>query len=85
MNAAPSPEFSLAAKREGLREYVREFDNKWLRGNAPIDEPLIDSADIQSLADLGNGYEVVRGMRWVPFTGQAVLQLGSPRFCRSCR
>ena len=36
-----------AAKRAGLREYgtlaqryVREFDNKWLRGDAPIDEPL---------------------------------------------
>ena len=71
-----------AAKRAGLREYgtlaqryVREFDGKWLRGGAPADEPLIGSADIQSLADLGNSYEVVRGMRWVPFTGQTVLQL----------
>jgi hypothetical protein len=71
-----------AAKRAGLREYgtlaqryVREFDNKWLRGDTAIDEPLIGSADIQSLADLGNSYEVVKGMRWVPFTGQTVLQL----------
>jgi hypothetical protein len=71
-----------AAKREGLREYgtlaqryVREFDEKWLRGGAPTDEPLVGSADIQSLADLGNSFEVVRGMRWVPFTGQTVLQL----------
>ena len=37
-----------------------EFDDKWLRGRAPADEPLIGSADIQSLADLGNSYEVVR-------------------------
>ena len=71
-----------AAKRAGLREYgtlaqryVREFDDKWLRGGAPAGEPLIGSADIQSLADLGNSYEVVRGMRWVPFTGQTILQL----------
>ena len=55
------------AKRQGLREYgtlaeryVREFDAKWLRGGAPADEPLVGSADLQSLADLGNSYEVVR-------------------------
>jgi hypothetical protein len=71
-----------AAKRAGLREYgtlaqhyVREFDSKWLRGGAPAGEPLLGSADIQSLADLGNSYEVVKGMRFVPFTGQTVLQL----------
>jgi hypothetical protein len=71
-----------AAKRAGLREYgtlaqryVREFDAKWLRGGAPTDEPLVGTADIQSLADLGNSFEVVNGMRWVPFTGRTVLQL----------
>ena len=71
-----------AAKRAGLREYgmlaqryVREFDHKWLRGGGPADEPLIGSADIQSLADLGNSFEVVKGMRWAPFTLQTVLQL----------
>jgi hypothetical protein len=71
-----------AAKRAGLREYgtlaqryVREFDQKWLRGGAPMDEPLVGSGDIQSLADLGNSFEVVQGMRLVPFTWQTVLQL----------
>ena len=71
-----------AAKRQGTREYgilaqryVREFDQKWLRGGAPADEPLIGSADIQSLADLGNSFEVVRDMKWVPFSTQTVLQL----------
>jgi hypothetical protein len=71
-----------AAKRTGLREYgalaqryVREFDQKWLRGGAPADELLIGSGDIQSLADLGNSFEVVQGMRLVPFTWQTVLQL----------
>jgi len=72
-----------AAKRVGLREYgtlavryTREFDQKWLRGGAPADEPLVGSADIQSLADLGNSFEVVKGMRMVPFTLHTVVQLG---------
>ena len=64
-----------AAKRTGLREYrqlsrryVDEFDEKWLRGSAPRDEPLVGSADIQSLADLGNSFETVRSMSVVPIT-----------------
>jgi hypothetical protein len=71
-----------AAKRAGLREYgtlaqryVREFNRKWLRGGAQADESLVGSADIQSLADLSNSFEVVKGMRLVPFTSQTVLQL----------
>ncbi len=71
-----------AAKRAGLGEYgalaqryVRDFEEKWLRGGAPAGEPLVGSADIQSLADLGNSFEVVKGMRLVPFTLQTVLQL----------
>jgi len=70
------------AKRVGLREYgslaqryVRDFEQKWLRGGAPADEPLVGSADIQSLADLGNSFEVVKGMRSVPITREAVVQL----------
>jgi hypothetical protein len=70
------------ARRVGLREYgtlaqryVREFDDKWLRGGAPPGEPLVGSADVQSLADLGNSYEVIRDMRTVPFTRDTVIQL----------
>jgi hypothetical protein len=70
-----------AAKQAGLREYgaleesyVREFDAKWLRGGAPVDEAFIGSADIQSMADLSNCYEVVRTMRFAPITTQAVIQ-----------
>ena len=68
------------AKRNGLREYgglaeryVREFDTKWLRGGAAPGEPLVGSADIQSLADLGNSYEIVKGMRLAPVTRDTVL------------
>jgi len=71
-----------AAKRVGVREhgvlaqrYVREYDRKWLRGGAPPDEPLLGSADIQSLADLGNSFANVKEMRWVPFTMSTVFQL----------
>ena len=72
------------AQRTGLREYgtlaeryVREFDAKWLRGGAPTEEPLVGSADIQSLADLANSFEVVRSMRLAPVTKEAVLQLAA--------
>jgi hypothetical protein len=70
-----------AAKRAGLRDYgtlaeryVREFDDKWLRGGAAIaSEPLVGSADIQSLADLDNSFEIVRTMRIAPVTKDALL------------
>ena len=55
--------------------YVQE-DRKWLRGGASPDEPFFGSADIQSLADLGNSFEVVKEMRWAPFTMGTVFQLG---------
>ena len=72
------------AKRTGLREYgtlaeryVREFDAKWLRGGAPSDGSFIGSADIQSLADIGISYEVVRTMRLAPITREAILRVGA--------
>jgi len=72
------------AKRTGKREYdtlaqryVREFDAKWLRGGAPAGEPLVGSADIQSLADIGSSVDVVREMRIVPVTRAALLQVAA--------
>jgi AcrR family transcriptional regulator len=72
------------AKRKGLREYgalaeryVRGFDAKWLRGGAPADEAFVGSADIQSLADLGNSYELVRTMRLAPITKEAILRVAA--------
>ena len=68
-------------KRQGLLEYgalanryVREFDDKWLRGGAPLDEPLIGSGDIQSLNDMAGSFEVVQTMRPFPFSKTTVLQ-----------
>ena len=72
------------AKRTGLGEYgslaaryVREFDGKWLRGGAAPGEPLVGTADLQSLADLGNSFEVVKGMRLAPVTRDANHQLAA--------
>jgi hypothetical protein len=60
-------------KRRGLLEYgalanqyTRSFDRKWIRGETPEGEALIGSADIQSLADLGNSFDIVREMRFAP-------------------
>jgi hypothetical protein len=72
----------MAAKRRGLREYgilasryVSEFDSKWVRGGASDDEPLVGSGDIQSLADLGNSFQVIRDINPFPFGRDAVMQL----------
>jgi hypothetical protein len=68
-------------KRSGLSEYgtlatvyVADFDEKWLRGGAKREE-ILGTPDIQSLADLGNSYAVVREMRLVPFTLTDVARL----------
>lgn len=47
--------------------YTRAFSAKWVRRGASPDEPLLGTADLQSLADLGNSFEIIRNMRPVPF------------------
>ena len=68
-------------RRKGLADYglfaqryVESFDQKWVRGPAPSAE-LLGTGDIQSLADLGNSYDIVREMRVVPFGLQDVSRL----------
>jgi hypothetical protein len=63
-------EYGVLAQR-----YVREFDDKWIRGGAAADEPLIGSSDIQSLADLDNSLKIVQTMRITPFTKEPVILL----------
>ena len=62
------------AKRRGLAEYgllanryVDGFEQKWVVGNTTEGDELLGTGDIQSLADLGNSYAVVKEMRAVPF------------------
>jgi hypothetical protein len=71
-------------KRRGARDYgvlaasyTRAFDAKWVRRGPPEDEPLLGSADIQSLADLANSLEVVHHMRLVPIAASQVLLLAA--------
>ena len=71
----------VLAKRKGIgeygaiaSEYVMEFDQKWLAQERQRRE-MLGSADIQSLADLGNSFAVVRQMRAVPFATGDVVRL----------
>lgn len=73
-----------AARRKGLADYgllaqryVEGFEQKWVAGQPPIAEELLGSGDIQSLADLGNSYAVVREMRPVPFGLQDIGRLAA--------
>ncbi|HTP01851.1 MAG TPA: hypothetical protein VMJ64_10805, partial [Anaerolineales bacterium] len=54
--------------------YVNEFDRKWL-GPDPTGEPLLGTADIQSLADLSNSVSIVRDMRLVPESPSILMYL----------
>lgn len=59
------------------QQYVDRFDQRWVRGNIPLSEPLLGSADIQSLADLGNSYALVREMRPVPFSLEDISRMAA--------
>jgi hypothetical protein len=70
----------MRVKRAGLLEYgmlasryIKEFDLKWIRGGATEDEQLIGSGDVQSLADLGNSFQVIRDIQSFPFGKDAVI------------
>jgi hypothetical protein len=52
----------------------RAFHAKWILEERSTDE-LVGTADVQSLADLGNSFEFIRGMRVVPFNQRVILQL----------
>jgi len=41
------------------------------------DDELLGTSDIQSLADLGNSYALVRDMRPVPFDMQDIVRLAA--------
>jgi hypothetical protein len=69
-------------RREGLQKYSilantynSAFEQKWVAGQAPQDEPLLGSGDIQSLADLGNSFGMIREMKPFPFSSQNIIQI----------
>jgi len=56
--------------------YVNEFGGKWLGAADPaLEEPLLGTADIQSLADLSNSVSIVRDMRLVPMSPSMLMYL----------
>jgi len=72
----------VQVKRRGLLEYgalatgyTQMFDAKWVQGRPPAGEALLGSADLQSLADLGSSFGVVREMKTVPVDKQTLLGL----------
>ena len=73
-----------AVRRKGLAEYgqlaqqyVDKFDERWVRSETAPSEELLGAADIQSLADLGNSYALVRDMRFLPFTLEDISRLAA--------
>jgi hypothetical protein len=72
------------AKRKGLADYgllaqryVDSFERKWVLGDRASSEELLGTADLQSLADLGNSYALVRDMRPVPFGVEDISRLAA--------
>ena len=71
-------------KRKGLagygllaQRYVETFEQKWVVRSPASSEELLGSGDIQSLADLGNSYAMVREMRPVPFGLEDIARLAA--------
>jgi hypothetical protein len=71
-------------KRNGLieygllaQDYVERFEKKWVSHVSANSEELVGSSDIQSLADLGNSYAMVRDMRFVPFGLEDMTRLAA--------
>ncbi|HEY2547674.1 MAG TPA: hypothetical protein VGI46_16500 [Candidatus Acidoferrum sp.] len=71
------------ARRKGLADYgllaqryVESFERKWVVRDHTSEE-LLGAADIQSLADLGNSYALVRDMRPVPFGLDDITRLAA--------
>ena len=72
----------FAARREGLRrygalasEYAGAFEDKWQHGRRPAGEPLLGTADIQSMTDLIGSSDVVRDMKPTPLTMRVLIAL----------
>jgi hypothetical protein len=63
---------TLASYTQLATEYVKRFDAKWI-GNATTD--LLGTSDLQSLADLGNSFQVIVRTRMLVFAPRSVLDL----------
>lgn len=76
-----TPKLALA-KQTALSEYgllatdyVRGFEEKWIRRPGAARDDLLGSPDVQSLADLAGSFDIIREMRFVPFGWRDVTRL----------
>ncbi len=53
--------------------YVEAFDKKWLRDKDVTGESQLGTGDIQSLADLTNSVNVIKGMRIIPASRNLII------------
>jgi len=72
----------LGAKRRGLFQYgalgtayTGSFHKKWILNQDSEREALLGSADIQSLADLGNSYALIERMKPLPVDPRTLIHL----------
>jgi hypothetical protein len=56
--------------------YVDDFRQKWIKKPSENAETLLGTSDIQSLADLGNAFNVINDIRLLPYGKQAIIRLG---------
>ena len=69
-------------KRHGLHQYgtlattyTGSFHKKWIQNQVPDREPLLGTADIQSLADLGNSFNIIMEMNALPISPRTPIHL----------
>jgi hypothetical protein len=74
----------VRVRRTGLREYgalasryTQLFDRKWVKDASPSAE-VLGTGDIQSLADLGTSYQVVKKMHAVPIELRDFIAMAVP-------
>lgn len=72
----------LATKRQSLHQYgalatvyTGSFQRRWIKGDNPGHEMLLGSADIQSLADLGNSFQIIQDMKPLPVAPKDLIKL----------
>jgi hypothetical protein len=70
----------IEAKQRALLEYgtlaatyTRAFAAKWLPTDPPPDEPILGTPDLQSLADLGTSFGMIRDMTIIPIARFQIL------------
>ncbi len=56
-------------------KYIKLYDDRWVKGLNPDNEQLLGTGDIQSLADLGNSYQVVENMKMIPMDLNQIVKL----------